>query len=278
MMNRFGMTPRAALRDDGAYELLVYGEIGEGDINAKDFRRQLDRAGSYSRIALRINSGGGDAFEALAILNTLRAQARPIDAYVDGVAAAAASIVAMCGDSIIMGAGATMMISDSWGICVGNAEDMQRQADALNAIDASIAQVYADRTGLNVSAIQEMMSAETWLTAAEACEKGFATQTTVRTPSEEAEKIALARQSPMLKLYRRTPKHLKAEEENWLLTLQLHYVAAGLSWPGAASSSPRDRDRDLMVRLERAAGTPRSNGAGDRDQELRARLERAYRS
>jgi len=172
---------RAALRNDGTFELLVYEEIGEnwwtgGGITAKSFKDQLDRAsGPYSRIVLRINSPGGDAFEGVAILNMLRATGKQIKVCVDGLAASAASIIAMAGDEIEMGDGAMMMIHNAWSICIGPASDMTKQANALNAIDESIAQVYANKTGLKKAELLDMMAAETWLTAADCVKQGFAT-------------------------------------------------------------------------------------------------------
>ena len=194
---------RAALRNDGTYELLVYEEIGDdwwtgGGITAKSFKQQLDSAtGPYSQILLRINSPGGDAFEGVAILNMLRATGKKIRVCVDGLAASAASIIAMSGDEIEMGDGAMMMIHNAWSICVGPASDMQKQANALNAIDDSTAQVYSNKTGLKKAELLDMMGAETWLTAADCVKQGFATAKAAKRGAElpdMPEPVAMARQ------------------------------------------------------------------------------------
>ena len=204
---------RAALRSDGVYELLVYEEIGENwwdgsGITAKGFKQELDGGGTYARIALRINSPGGDAFEGVGILNMLRAQGKPIDVYVDGLAASAASIIAMAGDTITMGSGAMMMIHNAWGMTVGNAAEHQKQVNALSAIDLSIAQAYADRTGQKLEDVKAMMDAETWMGAAECIAKGFATG---KSNVASGEAMDMARGFQALKRYSKVPKELKAD-------------------------------------------------------------------
>ena len=91
---------RAALQTDGTLEILVYDDIGEnfwdgGGVTAKSVKQQLDQAPNYSKILLRINSPGGDAFEGVAIYNVLRAQKKPVEVAIDGIAASAASIAAI---------------------------------------------------------------------------------------------------------------------------------------------------------------------------------------
>jgi len=212
---------RAALRNDGTYELLIYEEIGEdwwtgGGITAKSFKQELDRAtGPYSSIVLRINSPGGDAFEGVAILNMLRATGKRIKVCVDGLAASAASIVAMAGDEIEMGDGAMMMIHNAWSICIGPAGDMQKQADALNNIDESIAQVYSNKTGLKKADVLEMMNAETWLTAADCVKQGFATAKAAKRGAELLEApapLAMARRGfrKALASFRNVPAQFKS--------------------------------------------------------------------
>ena len=124
---------RASVRNStGVLEMMIYEQIGEnwwsgGGVTAKSVKQRIDAAGPFSRLTLRINSPGGDAFEGIAILNMLRAQGKPIDVYVDGIAASAASIIAMCGDTITMGWGAMMMIHDSAIAC-------QRQRRKLKCV------------------------------------------------------------------------------------------------------------------------------------------------
>lgn len=167
-----------AARQGDVLVLHVYDAIGEtmfGEgITAKSVAAKLDTAGSFSRIQMRISSGGGDPFEALAIMNLLKAKAVPIEATVDGLAASAASLLAMAGDSILMGAGSMMMIHAASTLSFGNASELRAMADTLDQVSGNMADVYASRTGLPKDDVVALMNAETWFTAEEAVAKGFA--------------------------------------------------------------------------------------------------------
>src|SRR5258707_1945466 len=132
----------------GELELYVYDVIGadmfgEG-ITAASFTSAITDAGDISKITVRVNSPGGDAFEGLAIFNVLRGVGKPVNVLVDGLAASAASIVAMAGDTITMGEGSLMMIHNALCIAFGNAADMRKSADVLDTVSGSIADVYAN--------------------------------------------------------------------------------------------------------------------------------------
>lgn len=203
---------RAALRDSGVYELLIYEEIGSNwwtgeGVTVKDLKASLDSAGQFSRIAMRINSPGGDVFEGVAILNMLRAQGKPVDVFVDGLAASAASIIAMAGDTITMGSGAMMMIHNAWGGCIGNAAEMEKMLASLTAIDASIVQIYAGRTGMKPKEAKALMDAETWMTAADCISNGFAT---ALAPEANQEALAMARSFKALSRFAKVPEKFKA--------------------------------------------------------------------
>lgn len=205
---------RAAVQADGTLEMLVYEEIGYdwwsgGGITAKTVKEQIDGAGVYSKIVLRINSPGGDAFEGIAIHNLLRSQGKPIDVYVDGLAASSASIVAMAGDTITMGRSAMMMVHNAWSFCMGYAEDMRKMADTLEKISSSIGQVYVDQTGKTAEEIQALMDAETWMSAEECVAEGFATA--VAEEPEQPAALALAKQFPILAKFKKRPDGLRNE-------------------------------------------------------------------
>jgi ATP-dependent Clp protease, protease subunit len=160
---------RAALQEDGVFELLVYEEIGEdwwsGDgLTAKMFKQKLDSAGVYARIRVRINSPGGDAFEGIAIGNVLKSAGKPVDVIIDGIAASAASIIAMCGDTISMASNSMMMIHNAWTMAIGDSRAMAKMGDTLGKIDGAIAQTYVDKTGKPMAAIRALMDEETWMT------------------------------------------------------------------------------------------------------------------
>jgi ATP-dependent Clp protease protease subunit len=125
-------------------------------------------------INLRVNSGGGDVFTARAMVAAIAAHPSRVVAYVDGIAASAASYLAMACDEVVMQEGSMLMIHSAWSIAMGNASDMRATADLLDKIDMSIVNDYARKTGLPVDELQAMMIAETWMDATEAVAKGFA--------------------------------------------------------------------------------------------------------
>lgn len=159
-------------------ELLIYSDIGEsffGDsVSAISVKAQLDKmpAGDLS---VRINSPGGSVFDGFAIYNLIKQYKGTVTVYVDGLAASAASVVAMAGEKIIMADNALMMIHDPWAMSMGTAEEMRQTASLLDKIKDSIVGTYVSRTGLDAADVAAMMEAETWMNAAEAKEKGFAT-------------------------------------------------------------------------------------------------------
>lgn len=199
---------RASLANDGALELCIYGDIVDaGTIDALEawgystesftsalaVKKALDNAGPYSSIRLRINSPGGDAFEGMAIHSLLTSQPKPVTACIDGVAASSASIVAMAASVRIMGRTAMMMAHDAWTDCRGNKNDLLKMAGTLDKVDESIAAAYMDRTGMSLEDIKGLMNAETWMTAQDCVDKGFATGITALPEEEEASAMAMAR-------------------------------------------------------------------------------------
>lgn len=164
----------AAKQSDG--EIAIMGEIGPteyGYIGAEGIKRALDAIGK-APVNVLLNSPGGDAFEGIAIYNLLRAHPGKITVKVLGMAASAASVIAMAGDEIIMAQASTMMIHSAWALVIGNQDDMREFADVLDMLDTSVAGLYASRTGLSQAEVLRMMKKETWMSAELAVEKGFA--------------------------------------------------------------------------------------------------------
>ncbi len=144
-----------------------------GGVSAQSFVKQL--AGlEADTIHLRINSPGGSVFAGRAMETALRQHSAKVIVYVDGLAASAASFVAMAGDEIEMAQGAFFMIHKAWSMAWGNSDELRKEADLLDKVDGSLAKTYHDRTGLPEDELAEMMAAETWLDADEAVAKGFA--------------------------------------------------------------------------------------------------------
>lgn len=178
-MSKKFWTIRAAQDDPSIGELLLYGEISDlmwwGDeVTPKQFKADLDALGDVSEIKVYINSGGGDVFAGQAIHSMLKRHKAKITVYVDGLAASIASVVAMAGDTVIMPRNAMMMVHDPWTIAIGNAKEFRKLADDLEKIGESIVAAYEAKTGMDRDKIVELLDAETWLTAEEAVEMGFA--------------------------------------------------------------------------------------------------------
>lgn len=156
------------------YEVIGKDWEGRG-ANAQKIAGILRNIGEKD-VIVNINSPGGDVFEGIAIYNILRMHRAKVTVRVMGLAASAASLIAMSGDDIQMGDGAQLMIHNAWAVAVGNRHDMRSAADVLEPIDLAMAELYSARTGLEVKAVAKMMDAETWLTADQSITQGFATE------------------------------------------------------------------------------------------------------
>lgn len=154
-------------------EISIFDEIGMWGVTAKNFIDELNTI-SAKEITLSINSPGGSVFDAIAIYNALRKKDAKVTCRVLGVAASAASLIAMAGDKIVMPENTFMMIHNPIGGCRGNAEDMRDLADVLDKIGASIVATYVARTGKSEDEVKALLAQDTWMTAAEAVEMGFA--------------------------------------------------------------------------------------------------------
>jgi len=159
-------------------EVLIYDTIGADfwneSVTAKTFAKQVSDLKEVKEINVRINSPGGSVFDATAIYNTLKNHPANITVTIEGMALSAASLVAMAGDKISMAKNAFMMIHAPYTYTEGDAAAMRRSAELLDKIQSQLVEAYADRTGQSQEKISEMLNAETWLTAAEAVELGFA--------------------------------------------------------------------------------------------------------
>ena len=162
-------------------EIYLYEDIGAGwfgGISSKEFSDELKSIGAVNTINLRINSPGGSVFEGVAIHNLLSSNSANVVVHIDGLAASIASIVAMAGDEIRMAENALMMIHDPWGLAVGTAEDMRKEANTLEVVRDTLIKTYVNRTASEEEQISEWMQSETWMNADEAKERGFADQIT----------------------------------------------------------------------------------------------------
>lgn len=196
------MTPRAWYRfensasDPTVADIYVVDIIGDwidelinefwgmkATLTAKAFVDQLSKLpDAVTKIRVHINSPGGDPFAAVNIANALRDQQlsknRAVETIVDGLAASAASIIAMAGKTVRMADNGMLMIHNPWTVGVGEAKDMRKIADTLDAIRNTIIATYKWHSELDDAAIASLMDAESWFSAAEAKEKGFVTDVT----------------------------------------------------------------------------------------------------
>lgn len=155
------------------YDVIGYDFWSDGGVTAKDFADELTGI-TAKTVHLRINSPGGDVFEARAMVAAMARHPANFIAHVDGVAASAASTLAVCADECEMVKGSMMMIHNAWTFVMGDKNDCTDAAALLNKIDGSIAADYAKRSGKDQADIAALMDAETWFTAEEAVENGLA--------------------------------------------------------------------------------------------------------
>lgn len=166
-------------------EIWLFDEIGYWGISAEQFVEQL-RAITAANIDLHINSPGGEIFDGLAIHSCLKAHPAKVTTYVDGLAASAASFIAMAGDRIVINRNAMMMVHDASGLCWDNAAGMRTMADLLDKLSNNIADVYTQRAGGTVEEWRAVMLAETWYTGAEAVDAGLADEVSDPAPASDA--------------------------------------------------------------------------------------------
>lgn len=167
---------RSLVIDDAT--ITMFDVIGEdfwtgGGVTAKKVAAQLRAIGDRP-VTVQINSPGGDMFEGIAVYNVLREHSQPVTVQVMGMAASAASIIAMAGDTVEIGASSFLMIHNCWVLAMGNRNDMRDLADWLEPFDQAMVGLYAQRTGEDAKKIAGWMDKETYMSGAQAIERGFA--------------------------------------------------------------------------------------------------------
>ncbi|PNU04149.1 peptidase [Novosphingobium guangzhouense] len=169
---------RPAALDRGDNVITMFEVIGEdwwtgGGVTAKKVAAQLRAIGDRP-VEVQINSPGGDMFEGLAIYNVLREHPQDITVKVMGMAASAASVIAMAGDTVQIGAASFIMIHNCWVVAAGNRNDMAEVAEFLAPFDQAMADVYAQRSGRTAAECAKWMDQETYMSGSVAIERGFA--------------------------------------------------------------------------------------------------------
>jgi len=167
---------KAAEADEASISILdVIGyDFWSGDgVTAKRIAAALRSIGNRP-VTVNINSPGGDVFEGLAIYNLLREHPAKVTVKVLGLAASAASIIAMAGDEVQVARAGFLMIHNTWVVVSGNKNDLREAANMLEPFDKALADIYAARTGIDETEIAAMLDKETWIGGADAVEQGFA--------------------------------------------------------------------------------------------------------
>jgi ATP-dependent Clp protease protease subunit len=144
----------------------------DDDITPEEFRSELERG--RGNITVLINSPGGDCVAASRIYAMLKDYDGEVTVRIDGLAASAASVIAMAGDTVQMAPAALMMIHNPSTVAWGDHVDMERAVGMLNEVKESIINAYELRTGLSRTVLSHMMDDETWMNAKKAVEMGFA--------------------------------------------------------------------------------------------------------
>lgn len=173
----------------GPAELLIYDEIDSWmGVSAEQLARDISALDDSRELVVRINSPGGNVYDGVAILNSLRGHPGKVTVVVDGLAASAASVIAMGGDEIVMNRNSELMVHNGRAVAVGGAEDMRRMAERLEAVNANLATIYAERAGGTPEDWRAVMAAETWYSAEEAVAAGLADR--VEAGADDARAIA----------------------------------------------------------------------------------------
>lgn len=174
-LKRWNPGIRAASEEE--HSISIYDAIGQDPwsgegVTTKRIAAAL-RSVNGADVSVNINSPGGDMFEGLAIYNLLRDYSGKVTVKVLGLAASAASIIAMAGDEIRIARAGFLNIHNCWVVALGNRQDLLEVASRLEPFDQAMAEIYASRTQSQLSAMQQLMDADTWLNGSAAVEQGF---------------------------------------------------------------------------------------------------------
>lgn len=257
----------------------MYGPIdswgGWWGVSAKDVGDVLDALPeSVTQIILRINSPGGEVFEAVSILNLLRAHRASVLAVVDGLAASAASFIAAGCDETVMSPGTQMMIHSPWTITWGNSRDLRKEADFLDKLETSIVELYTAKAG--EKDWSSLLAEDTWLTAAEAVELGLADRVAVIPDAGETETVGADEEITLITV---TDPEGDDADDSYARVVHLHgKAAAAVLHRLPSSSEPGDPNReenavaysDLTAGLRERLGVSDANAS---DEQLLAAVD-----
>lgn len=202
-------------KTDKHAEILLYGYIGDWmeRLDSETFAKDLNNL-DVEKITLRINSPGGSIFDGFAMYNALRGHKAKIHVKIEALAASAASVMALAGDTIEMASNALFMIHNPWVMAWGEADDLRKQAELLDKIRDNIVNTYVEHSNLTAEEINQKMADETWYSAQEAIEAGFVHSLLDYAPIEAPQNthdLSKFKNAPM-------PKQVKAKVEEEIET------------------------------------------------------------
>jgi ATP-dependent protease ClpP protease subunit len=178
----------------GPATLYIYGEIGGLGVSAAQVAADIEALGPVEKLTVRVSSYGGDAMEGVAINSLLRSLPYDVEVVIDGIAASAASVIAVAGRRVLMPSTALMMIHDPWAVALGGAEDMRRQAAILEKVKSALTAAYlAKAPEIDRDRLDALLAEETWLTAEEAVDLGLADEIVEPDADREVPASAAAR-------------------------------------------------------------------------------------
>jgi ATP-dependent protease ClpP protease subunit len=235
----------AAILEGG--KLRLSGYVGdyffEDGFTSSDVVLALAQIEDDDDLVVHINSGGGVASEGAAIHALLSARAGATNIVVEGIAASAASLIAMAGEAVTMSAGSVMMIHDPSGYTFGTSDDHSKTIEGLEALATAYARVYAAKSGKTAAECREIMKVERWFTPEQAVEEGFADATT------ELRSDAVAAYD--YRAYTHAPKRLVAlaSKKNWSVSTMKAASAAPTSQHQEKSMTDKERADQLAAEL-----------------------------
>lgn len=298
-MNREGdPRPRSQFKiknygQNGIAEIELLEEIGYWGITASDFCQQLAMVHA-PQINLYVNSPGGDVYDGIAIYQALVRHPANVTAFVDGIAASAASFIVMAADEIEISPFGTMMIHDAHGLCIGNAADMTEFAAQLDAASSNIANVYAMRTGQSADTWRSAMQEEGWYYGQGAVDVGLADRVGPAKEGATAEGVDkdIAARWNLDRMFSHTPDRLRMKiEQPDLGNIPLPPVRKGqpvveeppvIEEPPIVASveeevdSPvtgDDAENDARVTSDLTAGSDNSGTVKDEPEEIEPALD-----
>lgn len=212
-------------------EVYIYEQIGEGwfgGITAKSFMEMMKPIASVAELDIYINSPGGNVFDGIAIGNQItRHPASRKTVHIDGIAASIASVIAMSGSEIKIASNGMFMIHNPYAMCMGGADDMRKAADSLDKVRDQLLGTYVARTKGDSKKISKWMDDETWMTADEAVERGFA--------DSKVEEKAVKAEFPMLEKFAKLPESLKLSADQDMAARQASMNMRAMRVRGASA-------------------------------------------